>query len=583
MHEDQPGEYKLDVEPISGVDADLVDIGMQYWSLTGVDQRGEPVWGKSVKSIDTRGRGPANVVAAAAVRAILPDVQCERCGEPLRLRTRSSLIEVLSGRATHCVTCDPKLTQRAAAITAPETEVSRLRRVARQQQNEQEQRRQQARRHGHEVWRSHQQHVIRTEFSGEQPKEEIPPATARAELTTLTLLRFAAQVDPIPSMRRWHHPFPFHAGIGVGSLISEARKAGLILPDASTPPNAFVWDPPSFEEAWAEANGDPGELALPTLTTTYYPYDTLLRIPFGSDPDTGRTALDKHLCARLHPANMTAQRQEDLLAFAHEVLVAEAVRWFTRELERHHLPVVAENHAPRLTESVERLVAEYSLGYAYYLGWKAAKTAASAVRTNPRAPLRNMTTHGVNMFERDARQALDRQPATLHEFDESQYLPLAAITKTLFFTVLQMDPMRTSLATARAAMPMPVRAATSSNPSSASPGRHTAGFRCGTSSWIEFAGDSITDLLLRSAEYITPLEMGTHIVVPSMRWEKLPSEYAALYRLRIELEGVNEDQLSRKPWDSSILDGDAAVDPSPPGMLDSKTDDYLENDEPDEG
>lgn len=543
MHVDLPGEYKLDVEPIAGVDAELVEIGLKYWSLTGVDQYGEPTWETSVKSIDTRGRGQANVVAAAAVRAVLPDVQCGGCGEPLRLRSRSSLSDVLSGGATHCVDCDPKFVQRAAAVVAPETEESRQRRAEQQRRKEQERRLREDYQRGLELWHGHQRHVIRTDFLEERRGGEIPSASVRAELTTLALLRFAAQVDPMPPMDQWHHPFPFHSGVGIGPLINEARGAGLVLPDSSTPSNAFVWDPPSFEEAWSEAGGDPDKLELPKLTTSYYPHRTFLQIPFGPTSDEGRALLDAHLCERLNPANMTAQRQEDLLTFAHEILVAEATRWFMRELERHNLPEVSENHAPRLTEAVERLVAEHSLGFAYYLGWKAAKTAAAAAQANPRAPLRNMTTHGVNMFERDAQQALDGQVSTPREFDESQYLPLAAMTKTLFYSILSSDPMRTSLAAARAAMPAPVPVTVSNDLELEEPEWRTAGFRRGTSSWVEFAGNSAAELLQRAATYVANLEQGIPTMVLSMHWEMLPSEYDTVYGLRVELDGVNLTQL----------------------------------------
>jgi hypothetical protein len=71
---DSSAKYKLEVHPADCVDPDPVEIGQQYWSLSGVDQYGEPQWGTPVKAIDTLGCGPANVVAAAAVHAIWPDV-----------------------------------------------------------------------------------------------------------------------------------------------------------------------------------------------------------------------------------------------------------------------------------------------------------------------------------------------------------------------------------------------------------------------------------------------------------------------------------------------------------------------------
>ncbi|GLZ30912.1 hypothetical protein Lesp02_31010 [Lentzea sp. NBRC 105346] len=540
--------YKFDVEPIAGVDAELVEIGLQYWSLTGVDQYGRLMWTVPAKSIDTRGRGPANVVAAAAVRAVLPDLRCSKCQQELRLRSRSTLETVMTGGEAQCVDCDANLVRRAAALLEPEGEAARQLREDQQRRKRQEQDQQAALIQARTNWRSSQLQVLASAFSpGQLSNDPVPHASVEAELTVLTLLRFAAATSPVPPLHEWHHPFPFHANQDrIHHLINDARSASLIRPDTGTPPEAFVWDPPTLQVAWDLAEGDPSRLQAPTLTGSYYPLKVRWQIPFGPSPDTGRERLDAHLCDRLTLASLTAQRQEDLLRIVHEVLAAEAVRFFNRELERHNLPEVAENHAPRLSDAVDRVVAEYSLGFAYYLAWKAARTAAASAQANPRAPLRNMTTHGVNVFERDAQRALDEAGPAAREFDENSKFPLAATTKTLFYTVLEMDPMRTSLAAARVALPPPApTVATPANRSTSTTEETSPGFRKGSGTWVEFTGDSQSEVVMRAGLYLRQLEeqVNLHALVLAMNWEAFPLEYADGYLLRLELDGVTAEQL----------------------------------------
>ncbi|RLK61930.1 hypothetical protein [Actinokineospora cianjurensis] len=551
---DLPGNYKLDVEPIAGVEAELVEIGYQYWSFSGVDQYGQPTWELSVKSIDTRGRGQANVIAIAAISVVVSGAQCPECEGPLRLRSRSGLSSVLSGELVSCVNCDPKLTQRAAALLSPESDESRRLRQERQEEKERARLLQERYQVGSDMWRQHQRQVIEADFGQNQRKGELSTGEVDAELATLTLLRYAAQFDPMPPLGRWHHNFPFHADVAtVGPMINNARNAGLLLPDSSTSPNAFVWNPATYDQAWANSGGDLEKLELPMRTTQYYPTETVFRIPFGPSPDKGREMLDAHLCERLTPANMTAQRQEDLLCMIHCVLAAEALRWFTHELKRHNLPAVPENHAPRLIEAVEQLVAEYSLGYAYFVGWKSVKTAAAAAQATPRAPIVNMTTHGVNVFEREVQQALDNPVSTPREFDESQYLPLCALTKTLFYTVLRRNPMQTSLAVARAAMPMPAPTDYIDEPEPLGPAAGVPGFRRGTTCWIEFAGNSASQVLLRAADYLEELEKESRLMVLSTQWDLFPVMHDMTYGLRIELDGISIEDLPTERRPNTLL------------------------------
>ncbi|KOV82122.1 hypothetical protein [Nocardia sp. NRRL S-836] len=540
-------EYKFDVEPIAGVDNELVEIGLQYWSLTGVDQHGNLMWAMPVKDIDTRGRGPANIVAAAAVRAVLPEMRCSKCQQELRLRSRSALETVLAGGPANCVDCDANLQRRAAALLAPEGEAARQIREERQLRKQHEQQQRDTLIQARDGWRNTQQQLLVDTFSYAQlSMDPIPDAPVEAELTALALLRFAAATSPIPPLREWHHAFPFHADRDrIHHLINDARSAKLIQPDATTPPEAFVWEPRTFQEAWDLVQDDHSRLHGPSLTSAYYPLSVLWQIPFGPSPDTGRERLDAHLCDRLKPANLTAQRQEDLLRIVHEILAAEAVRYFNRELERHNLPEVAENHAPRLSDAVDRVVAEYSLGFAYFLAWKATQTAAAAAQANPQAPRHNMTTHGVNMFERHVQRALDDAGPPAREFEENTKFPLAATTKTLFYTVLEMDPMRTSMAAARIVMPPPAPSMATASQTTASTEEDGPGFRKYSGTWVEFTGEAQAEVVMRAGLYLHQLEdqADLHVLVSSMHWEAFSMEYPDGYSLRLELDGVTAEQL----------------------------------------
>ncbi|ALG06365.1 hypothetical protein [Kibdelosporangium phytohabitans] len=535
---DETGKYTPDVTPIDGVSADLVDLGLRYWALTGFDDHDTPLWAEAVKKIDTHGRGPANIVAAASARAVLPNVLCPDCGEPLRLASRTSLETVIANGATRCADCDPQLRKRVAAVLSPENEAARQERLAQKRRRDAAQQERAALQQATAHWRTSQQQALSAAFPDQLTAEpDLPQATVDVELAVLTLLRFADGTTPLPPLHDWQHPLPFHAGDEpVPEWLNKARGVGLLMPDASSDPLAFDWDPSDFGAVWQAAHGDPANLPTPTLADRYFPLAVRWRIPSQHPQPAAVEHLDAYLAERLRPVSLTAPRQEHLLLVAFDVLALEAIRFFNRELARHHLPEVMDNHAPRLRDAVDRLVAEFSLGSAYYLAWRATQRAASAAQATPHAPLRNMTTYAVNSFERDVHRALADPSVISKPFDENPHHPLAATTRTLFYEVLGLDPMHTSLSQARQAMPTPAAGHTDNE------GR---GHQDETGTLVEFTGRKQSEVVLLAGLYLSHLEEehGLHFAVRSTHWDTREVTAHGRYMFSLVLDGVSVDQL----------------------------------------
>lgn len=174
----------------------------------------------------------------------------------------------------------------------------------------------------------------------------------------------------------------------------------------SSPHDAFVWNPETFEEALHEAEGDLDNIATPELTDAFYPLKARYFAPIGTSAGTAAEHLDAHLTAALSPAAMTSGQQEDLLATARELIAEEAQRYFTNRLEELHLPPVPDNHGARLQEAAFKVAEHRPLREIYNLVWRATRAAAEAAQKNPRAPRAHMSTHAINRFEADGQRAV---------------------------------------------------------------------------------------------------------------------------------------------------------------------------------
>lgn len=432
-----PAQLTPVVHAVDGVDPALVEIGRRYWNLAGFDEEtGYPRWVETASAIC---HGRPYVVAAAAVRAVLPDIACPVCHGPLSLTSRAELQKIITGQApTKCVDCDPTLRDHAARILAPSSNVRS--RVDQQAQQQRAQRLRQLRR-DEQTAILHEQYEIRM-----LPDTTIPAASVREEVITLALLSYAPDPAPLGPIDQWVDPL--HPRVGQSSsCVAEALLAGLLRIHSDSPINSFVWEPESFEaacDALVPDLDDEEQIRAVTLTNRYYAAYAIHYTPYGHSLDTAAAGVHDHLSTRLDPAAMTKTRQGELRDLMIEVLAEEAIRYLEVLLDEHNLPNVPDNHRDRLKQAAYDIAATRSLGELYYLAWCSARDAATAAQRNPQASRLNMTVHGVNKFESRAREALDRT-RELRRFNPKADLELAAITRTIFLRILGCDAFTTSV------------------------------------------------------------------------------------------------------------------------------------------
>jgi hypothetical protein len=265
-------------------------------------------------------------------------------------------------------------------------------------------------------------------------------APVRAETTTLAALRYAPSATPIPPLVEWPTPLTSD-GSWEFDVAEEWFVHGLLTVHPDSPLAGFSWRP-SREEALAAADGDPQALPEPTCPG-FWPTRVPWYVPHATSMGTGAERLDVALTERLNPVRMTAARRETLLDLASDLIAAETVRCFEFQLDTHNLPEVPANHRARMMQAATRLSRLRSVGEGYNVAWRAARDAAAAAQRQPRAPKANMTTYGVNVFESHAQQALDPDHE-LRCYQQDSRVPLAPLTRTVFHTILALDPFTTS-------------------------------------------------------------------------------------------------------------------------------------------
>ncbi|QES22344.1 hypothetical protein DEJ46_27275 [Streptomyces venezuelae] len=426
-------------------------IGERYWALAGfAPELGTPVWCEKVKDIDTAGWGhQIYAVAAAGVRAVVAGRLCPQCGGPLSLTSRAAFQQVCEGYDSVCVDCNESLTAAVRLIIDPARKAKRE--AARAKAEERN-----AVDSAHARWKQLQREVVAEEYAAVFPSNgEVPASGVREMVGALALLRYAPSTSPIAGVGSW--PDPLYPDNGkTGSLLGTLIRADLLRIHPSSPVTAFVWEPVTFEEALHEAEGDLDAIGTPHLPGNFYPLAAHYYAPHGTSAGKAVEEVDAHLTGALAPSEMTEARQEDLLAVARELIAEEALRYFTNRLDDLNLPAVPENHAARLSEAAYKVAEIRPLGEIYNLVWRATRAAAEAAQKNPRAPRAHMTTHAVNRFETDAQRATADPGWELKPFTAITGQGPAAMTRALFYNLLDSDPVETSLPQLREALPEPV-------------------------------------------------------------------------------------------------------------------------------
>jgi hypothetical protein len=316
-------------------------------------------------------------------------------------------------------------------------------------------------------WRQAQQAAVAQHYAAVFPSErsELPVAPVRDMIGALALLRYAPSISPIAEISGW--PDPLYPDSGeTSTLLGSLVRASLLKIHPTSPVDAFVWAPESFEDALREAEGDLDAVAEPQLTGSFYPMMARYYAPVGTSPGKAAERLDAHLCAALAPSGMTAGQHDDLLAVAQELIAEEALRYFANRLDELYLPAVPDNHSARLAEAACKVAEHRPLGEIYNLVWRATRAAAEAAQKNPRAPRTHMSTHAINRFEADAQRAVADPHWELKPFTAIQGQGPAAMTRALFYNVLDLNPIEASLPGIKKALPEPVTESGAEDPTS---------------------------------------------------------------------------------------------------------------------
>jgi hypothetical protein len=445
---------------LDGADEEIVSIGEQYWDLAGFDEFGRPQWAVAARRIGTAGWGQVHVVEAAGIRAVVPGRTCPGCSGPLSLSSRTALERLCQGDdLVTCVDCDENLQLQIARVMDP---VRQQRQRVNQTKVVQRQREQELA----ASWRNRELEVLRETYAVTfQPEDPIPPAGVREESIALALLRYAPSPAPLGPVQDWQDPLHPREGHS-GKCVAAALLAGLLSIHPDSSPRAFVWSPPTLQAGLDELGDEDPDLLGPELTNSYYAARAVHYVPYGSSLDTAVRKLDEHLVSRLEPTAMTKARQEELLELLIEVVAEEALRYFVHDLAEHNLPPVPENHLARLRDAGYKAARVRPLGELYNLVWQAVRAAAAAAQAHPRAPKENMTTHAVNRFESVVQRAITDQGWQLKTFSGVSGLELAALTRVVFYGILDKSPFSTSHSDVALSLPDPAPVVDESIPTS---------------------------------------------------------------------------------------------------------------------
>ena len=459
----------LVVTAVAGASEDLIAFGRRYWAVSGVDQFGKVIWAEAATKIDPS-MGRPHFVAAAGVEASVPDAACTGCGTtPWKAKSRSDFDAYVSTGRSEWPECG-RCADNFLAGVARETDPTALtRRVAQREAGA---------RHAAEVaalvaqrtrtravteaWDTARRQWVDNHypltFTGVMDAADVLAALERAhvplpvEVATLAALRYAPTATPLPPLHEWDTPLAPEVGLE-RDLAAEWWRHGLLAVHPDTDLDDFAWERDT-KDVLAAADGDPGALPEPSASGIYTRHVSWYS-RHGTSMGTGVERLDAALVDRLNPARLTATRQDALLSLVTTLIAAETVRYFEFQLDTHNLPPVPDNHRARMTEATTRLGEVRSLGEAYNVAWRAARDAAAAAQRQLRAPKVNMTVHGLNMFETHAQAALDLS-RDVPSYRPDSRVPISALTRTVFHTILGADPFTTSRRDISQRLPAPV-------------------------------------------------------------------------------------------------------------------------------
>lgn len=424
---DQGGDgYTILVEEIETADANLVEIGKRYWTLSQIDDNGTPVWQERTTDIPTHGTGAVHAAAACGVRAVMREHACKSCGEQLVLTSREAFKKILNGMQVACVSCDEGIQGHIRKLQDPR---ARHKREARRQQ--QDLQRQETERKAQIAER--QRHIVAERFPlrlGETPWPE--PLTLRHAVALLALLEHAPANSLMAPLQQWPeplHPAPDHDSTVLAELL--ANRLLTIHPDSDI--TAFAWDT--------------SDATNPQLAERlrYYPLRMSWYVPWGPNVGVAHANTAQRLRKQWSLHSLPAHHRSELLDVAAELVCDETLRYLEFQLAKHNLPLPGDNHRQRVRETILATSRQLSLGQMYHLAWLAARTAAASTQEHPQAPRSAMTTFAINLLERRVVETRDGNPAALKAYGKDRHHELSLLTRTVYYSLLQVDPFTRAL------------------------------------------------------------------------------------------------------------------------------------------
>ncbi|WP_212830601.1 hypothetical protein [Catellatospora sp. TT07R-123] len=462
-------DFPVTVRPRNGSHEELVEMGLRYWDLLGVAEDGRPVWAVTTRQIGPDPGTQPHMTALAGVIAEVPNVVCRTCATtPWQPASRAAFESLIRGGAPGrtCAACDATVQRAVAYILDPSWAGQRKFEATQRAQREQERQQQRLDQAGNarvnQRWAELRREAIENfaplKLSGAPEWSEVT-ANVETEAVALACIRHAPATDPIPPIGSWAISPLTPNNDWSNSAAASFWRAGLLAVDPKSDASSFGLKF-SLKEASEAADRSTWEQMAATLPdpiiTGIYPLETSWYSPHGPTMQTAASWLDNHLAERLNPASMDVGRQQALLDLAARLIAAETIRYLEFQLDTLNLPPVADNHRPRLEQLVERLSKQRSLGETYHIAWQCARAAAAAAQTNPRAPRENMTTHAVNQFEQRAQDAVANPGQELKPWREDNRLPLSALTKLVFYGLLNVQPMHARLPAIADTLPEPI-------------------------------------------------------------------------------------------------------------------------------
>jgi hypothetical protein len=411
----------------------LWQVAELYWEHDGVKANGQPIWTRAVREIDADGWAPSIPIAAGAgAIATLVGQACPNCGGDLTVTSRSSFAHALTGVADQCRDCTPAFEDKVALVLAPANRQRLEKLVDREREYEAKLTQLTELRERKAALEVSRRAVLHEEYGSVE--QDISTMDVHARVAALTLAHHFADGSSVGPVDEYDEELAPTRELAMNLVSAVHSKALATHP--STPLEAYVWEAES---------GD----AATTLAGSYYPLKVRLFLGDDATADDWDSFVSG-VRSSLRSDRLTHDEMSQLIALATEVLAQEGIRYFEFMLEGYDLPVVSEQHRDRLYTMLVTAAGKMCLGHIYRAAWTSTSAATNLKAERSRMAKQDVTTFAVNRLEKTLAEYQQPGFDRLQPYREDTRLGLSAVTKTIFYRLLDVDPMTATTAAIRA-------------------------------------------------------------------------------------------------------------------------------------